>query len=679
MILSDGSIREALESGRIVIDPLGDNAVQPSSVDVRLGDSFRVFANHRYPYIDVRTDQDLTELVTATEDEPFILHPGEFVLGTTLEKVTLPSDLVARLEGKSSLGRLGLLIHSSLPGDVEIPFLYQGQVQPRPIGEIVAKQLRGSVVSFDPESFEPHYAEVTGWYEGPPDRIYEVVLASGRRVQVTAGHNLFTLDRDGVLTKVRTGELQPGRFVAVPRRIPDPQGVAPVLDVLALAPESRHTDMVVYGPTVEAAFEHDRAGLRRLLEESGIGHSWYYDQRSQLPLTLARQIPGLVEMLGVDDRVRLRGMRSGLPLVIEVTPDLAWLLGLYTAEGYRRDGQAVWSNTDQTILDRVESTLRGLGLPVYRAAGSITCCSKLMSALLAWLEMGGKAHDKRVPSLLLGWPEPLLEAFYEGFVDGDGSREETRDSLWTSSERLVGDLLLLSARLGRRAAVSSRVRDDRPFHQVHLPNREHKLLTSVPLPDRLLVSLREEAGLTLGAATGRAGFGSKTSISNIENRSARDAVRLSTLRRLCRAYGLEGSGQTPARGRLERLIDGGLAWDRVVEVRDTGRVEPIYDLEVRPNGHKIENFLAGHGGVYVSNTAGFVDAGWSGHLTLELSNVANLPITLYPGMKIGQLAFFTLDRPAELPYGSAELGSKYQGQEGPTASRFFENFPREAT
>ena len=113
MILSDGSIRAALESGRIVIDPLGENAVQPSSVDIRLGDGFRVFANHRYPYIDVRADQDLTELVTATEAEPFILHPGEFVLGTTLEKVTLPTDLVSRIEGKSSLGRLGLLVHAT--------------------------------------------------------------------------------------------------------------------------------------------------------------------------------------------------------------------------------------------------------------------------------------------------------------------------------------------------------------------------------------------------------------------------------------------------------------------------------------------------------------------------------------------------------------------------------------
>jgi dCTP deaminase len=114
VILSDGTIREALESGRIGVDPLAPGAIQPSSVDVRLAATFRVFANHRYPSIDVREPQpDLTELVEADGDDPFILHPGEFVLGSTLELVRLPTDVVARLEGKSSLARLGLVIHST--------------------------------------------------------------------------------------------------------------------------------------------------------------------------------------------------------------------------------------------------------------------------------------------------------------------------------------------------------------------------------------------------------------------------------------------------------------------------------------------------------------------------------------------------------------------------------------
>lgn len=114
MILSDVTIREEIEAGRIVIDPFDASCVQPSSVDLHVDAQFRVFANSRYPYIDVKREMpDLTELVEVADEEPFILHPGEFVLGSTLERIGLPDDTVARLEGKSSLGRLGLLIHST--------------------------------------------------------------------------------------------------------------------------------------------------------------------------------------------------------------------------------------------------------------------------------------------------------------------------------------------------------------------------------------------------------------------------------------------------------------------------------------------------------------------------------------------------------------------------------------
>ena len=114
VLLSDGDIRKALDSGKIALEPRGEDMIQPSSVDVRLDRYFRLFDNHKYPYIDPSTEQaELTRLVEVEADEPFILHPGEFVLGATYEKVTLPGDVAARLEGKSSLGRLGLLTHST--------------------------------------------------------------------------------------------------------------------------------------------------------------------------------------------------------------------------------------------------------------------------------------------------------------------------------------------------------------------------------------------------------------------------------------------------------------------------------------------------------------------------------------------------------------------------------------
>jgi len=114
VVLSDRTIRRLLAEGRIEIDPIDEALIQPSSVDVRADRYFRVFHNARYPFIDVKQPMDdLTELVEVDGDHAFILHPGEFVLGSTLERIRLPDDLVARLEGKSSLGRLGLLIHST--------------------------------------------------------------------------------------------------------------------------------------------------------------------------------------------------------------------------------------------------------------------------------------------------------------------------------------------------------------------------------------------------------------------------------------------------------------------------------------------------------------------------------------------------------------------------------------
>jgi dCTP deaminase len=183
VVLSDRSIREEIDSGRIVIDPFDPAMVQPSSVDVRVDSRFRVFHNARYPYIDVRQPMDgLTELVEVQGDDPFILHPGEFVLGQTLERVTLPDDLVARLEGKSSLGRLGLLIHSTagfvdsgfsgnltleLSNVANLPItIYTGM----PIGQISFMRMDGPVEH--PYGSDETGSKYQGQGEPTPSRFY---------------------------------------------------------------------------------------------------------------------------------------------------------------------------------------------------------------------------------------------------------------------------------------------------------------------------------------------------------------------------------------------------------------------------------------------------------------------------------------------------------------------------
>lgn len=114
MLLSDRDLRAEIDGGRVALEPFDAGMIQPSSIDVRLDRLFRTFENHKYPHIDPATEQpDLTRLVETEPDEAFVLHPGEFVLASTYEVITLPDDIAGRLEGKSSLGRLGLLTHST--------------------------------------------------------------------------------------------------------------------------------------------------------------------------------------------------------------------------------------------------------------------------------------------------------------------------------------------------------------------------------------------------------------------------------------------------------------------------------------------------------------------------------------------------------------------------------------
>ena len=183
MVLNDGEIQSEIHSGRIIIEPLDFGDVQPASVDVHLSDKILVFRNSRRPYIDVRKDvSDLTEMVAIRDDAPFILHPGEFVLGSTIEDIGLPNDLVARLEGKSSLGRIGLLIHSTagyvdpgwrgrltleLSNVNNLPItLYSGM----PIGQISFTRLSGPAIR--PYGSAQLGSKYQGQSEPTPSRAY---------------------------------------------------------------------------------------------------------------------------------------------------------------------------------------------------------------------------------------------------------------------------------------------------------------------------------------------------------------------------------------------------------------------------------------------------------------------------------------------------------------------------
>ena len=430
--------------------------------------------------------------------------------------------------------------------------LEDDRLEQRPIRDVVRKRQRAFVVGFDPESFRVGYHEITGWYEGPVDRIYEVELASGRRVRVTAGHNLFTIDTDGLLTKVRTAELQPGTKVAVPRRIPEVAQSAPTIDVLRLIPEAEYPRLVCEGPTVADAFADRGELVRAALRAAGYRHFDYYRARLGCRCT---------------SHGRCRGWPNRSAPAIESTPrrplgactldpvdaDFAWFLGMYVAEGYRRKQQFVVSNTDQPRLDRIEATLRKLGLPVYRVAGSITCCSSFASSVLEWLGTGGRAGDAFLAGLRMAErprrvvpPRPRRRRRKHRrapHVDLDDIRRpRRRPARPVQPARSPRRHVLRDRGHHRSVRCTSRSR----AQAAHLGSAAGSPPRRRPQPSRTHASGREP----------RAGYRHATDLNNIERRRGRDAVRTRTLRRLRDAYvAAEGSDEfrrsTGCRGRSD--------------------------------------------------------------------------------------------------------------------------------
>lgn len=527
MILSDHSIREALEQGRIVIDPLGENAIQPSSVDLRVDAEFRVFNNHLYPYIDVRQEQpDLTESLTVEEDQPFILHPGEFVLGSTLEQVTLPRDLVARIEGKA------------LALDTPVP---------TPGGWSTMGELRPGDLLYGGDGRITMVVAATDVMVDRP--CYRIRFSDGTEVVADAQHLWETTDR----------------YERRRRR-----------------PGSLRTTEQISGRVKQ-------------------GNDYVHRVRTAPPLT------GVHKDLPVDPYVFGVWIGDGTSTKAEVTCADQPVLEQISAAGY---GVAAASGP-------LAYRIGGAGHTRDAATGRYTANDSLNSVLRSMGVLG----NKHIPTAYLRADEGQRQALLEGLMDTDGYVDTLgRCDLTTVKAHLAEQYHELVASLGfRPTTVEKRAMLDGRYIG---PKYEVQFT-----PDRPVF------------------------------RMPRKLARQKTSGSFNRGRSIVAVEQVPS-----------------VPVRCIQVAEDDGMFLITRSFIPTHNSSLGRLGLLVHATAGFVDAGFSGWLTLELSNVANLPIAIYPGMKIGQLAFFTLDREASRGYGDGELGSKYQGQRGPTASRYFKNF-----
>jgi deoxycytidine triphosphate deaminase len=528
VILSDRSLREAIAAGRLVIDPLDDDAIQPSSIDVRLDNRFRVFYTARHPYIDVKQPmEDLTELVEVKPDDAFILHPGEFVLGSTLERVGIPPDLAARLEGKA------------LALDTPVP---------TPLGWRTMEQLGVGDQVFDERGLPCLVVGATEVMVGRPCR--QVVFSDGSTIVADDQHLWQTCSKAGR--------------------------------------EHGH-HRTTLATTAQIA--------QRLLVRGEYNH--------QVALAGPAQYPPAP--LPIDPYVLGVWLGDGTSTKSEITCADEPVLQEIANAGYAVERQA----------GRYQYGIGGVGHTRDMLTGRFIGNSSLSSTLRSLNLLG----NKHVPREYLLAGEAQRVALLQGLMDTDGYVDNVGRCEFTSTRECLADAVVeLAASLGLRPVKSKK---------------------------RLTLN-----GIECGPAY---------------------LVKFSPNRPVFRL---------PRKLERQRLAGAHHLFRAIVDVRDVGSV-PVRCIQVSaPSGMFLvgptfiptHNSSLGRLGLMTHSTAGFLDPGFTGHVTLELSNVANLPITLYPGMRIGQIAVFQLTTAAERPYGSRGVGSKYQGQRGPTPSRYWENF-----
>jgi deoxycytidine triphosphate deaminase len=522
-VLSDGTIRRLVGDGRIAIRPWDPGLVQPASVDLRLGDSFRVFHNHRVTAIDLRDPpQGLTEEVTAGPSG-FVIHPGEFCLGRTLEWVELPDDVVARIEGKA------------LAVDTEVPtsqgWRTMGALQ---VGDLV----------FDADGRPTPVIAATDVLHGRKCR--EVVFSDGTIIVADLDHQWE------VLTKNDRRRSRPPR----------------VLTTAEIERTLRYSAAEYNHHVVQAA--PARYGERDLPVDPYVLGVWLGDGTTTRANITTVDEPILAEVAAAGYRVA----RASGPI--------AYRIG---GVGHTRDP----ATGRYTANDSLHSRLRELGV----------------------------LGDKHVPDAYLQASVEQRRALLQGLMDSDGHVDAYgRCELTTVKPWLATQYFELVASLGFK-----------PF-------------------------LSMKTATLNGKACGYAFL-----------------VKFTPHEPVCRL----------PRKLVRQKLGGCFRMGRaIVDVRPTYSV-PVRCIEVgSPRGVYLvtrayvptHNSSLGRLGLIVHATAGFIDPGWKGTLTLELNNLTRVPIKLYAGLPIAQLSFMGLDAPAERPYGSAALGSHYQGQVAATESRY---------
>ena len=475
------------------------------------------------------------------------------------------------------------------------------------IGELVESPPREvKVASFNPETLQIELCKVTGFFKHPPSRIYEVRLRSGRRVRVTAGHSLFSVSRGGEIRPVPTKHLKPGDFIAIPRRLPpSPKQLTRLNVAELLVKKGMHSRVFIRDSSVQRIIL--RNANPSLMDFSRRVNRPYttvchWKKRSVMPLELYAKFDSQFSGLSPDATLHHDRSRKSFPATLNLDEEFAWFLGFYLAEGEIHQRRYVRLGTkNESHAHKVIRFAETLGAKASYDGKVVTINSVMLAKLLEALGIGRNSHQKRVPSIVFNLPANSIKAFINGYVAGDGYLNKKRGEITaaTVSKDLPSDEMYLMYTL-RKIVRATPVKE---ATHVVTPKRGG-LFDHLPsiLVGRLVRDLRKKSGLSQRAFVSILNNAiSRSCLAEIET-CYHKRVKRSAVIRLIEALPDDLKDAEEAKI-LKALALGDIAWDEVEEIVDTGREEPTYDLEVRPEGRNIENFIGGYGGIFLHNSA----------------------------------------------------------------------------
>ncbi len=542
--------------------------------------------------------------------------------------VQLPKEK-GGLEGKA----LFIDTEQSLPYDEKIFVRTKKGVKMAKIGDVVENALKNGFVmagetmstgknpdglecfSFDPEENKIKAFPITGFMRHKEQDVFLVTLLSGRKVRVTEHHNFFSISGDGSLGDVATSRLKAGDKIAVAANLP----IECFEKELDLSEILEGGNLYVRGIANLPEFKDELKAVAEHRDGSS-DRAYNWISRSALPLDVFLEFKGRFpkETLSM---LRIGGWsRSNtLPLIIKIDADFMRFLGLYVAEGscVRKDygngtmaNHVIITNTDSKIENFVKKFGSRLGVKFRRSKNDITASSKPFAMLIKKLDLGDNSYVKKCPSFILSAGRDMAGEFLSGYIDGDGSIDGTSGSTncETTSHLLAEDLMSITQSLGIPARNSTVLR-----YASHKERKELKTfnirwqtaaerdsrLEELPNSNReigmLLKSLRDAEGSSQIQIAKEAGINPSV-ISSIESGRIKN-VRKSELRKILGGF----KACSRIKSNLTKVIDGEIWFDEVKSIEKAGH-EPVYDIEVLPDGRPVQNFIGGYGGIILHNT-----------------------------------------------------------------------------